>query len=130
MHLARAGRENGVDAFFEKIKKRQLVTCASRFGDFEEGNGNGRRRRFEVRHDLFIADYLQNIPHRLVELTEGDDRLMGPKSQIKRDALADMLGQPPARITGAIRRLPDSSLQPVAIELEELPAFRTQVGKL
>ena len=47
-----------------------------------------------------------------------------------RRAFRDMLGQPPARVTSPIRRLRDLVLEPGAVELEELPGFRTEVGKL
>ena len=40
-----------------------------------------------------------------------------------------MFRQPPTRIAGLVGRLRDRGVQPIAIELKELPRFAAQIGK-
>ena len=55
------------------------------------------------------------------------DRLVVPKSQIERDALGDVIGKPPARITSLIRRALDRSVQPFLVKFEKLPGIAAQI---
>src|SRR5207249_12109991 len=50
------GGNQGGDLFFQKIKKRELITCAGMPRNIEQRNGNRRRRRRKVRHNFLVAD--------------------------------------------------------------------------
>src|ERR1700681_565553 len=116
----RADFDQGIYPFFEKIKKSELITSSRFVGNFEQRNGNGRRRRREMRNNLFVTDDLQDIAHSLGKLTERDDRFVGAQTQIERDAFRDVIGEPPARIASFVGGARDGGVQPIAIELEEL----------
>ena len=76
-----------------------------------------------------MGEHFWNVADRLVKLAESDDRLIRPQGKIKRDAFRDVVGEPPARVTSARGGLANLRLQPVAVELEELPRIGAEVGK-
>src|SRR5258708_29351670 len=120
LQIVHAGLDQRIESFFKKIEKGELVTAAGLMGNIDQRNRNRRRRRCEVGNDLLVTDCLQDVLHRFLKLLEGDDVLIVPQVQVKRDALGHVLGQPPTRITGLVGGAIDRGVQPVAVELKEL----------
>src|SRR5437773_5005307 len=53
--------DQAVDSLFQKIKKRQFITCASVLRDVQQRDGNGRWRGRKMRHNLLITDGSQDV---------------------------------------------------------------------
>src|SRR5213595_664695 len=79
--------------------------------------------------DLLVADHLQDIAHGLRKLAERDHTLVIPQAEVKSDTLRYVIGQPPTRVASLVRRAGDGSVQPIAIELEELSRLGPQIRK-
>src|SRR5436190_951655 len=79
--------------------------------------------------DLLVTDHLQDIPHGLRKLAERDHTLVIPQAEVKSDTLCNVIGEPPTRVASLVRRAGDGSVQPIAIELEELPRLGPQIRK-
>ena len=120
LQIVNTGLDQGIEAFFEKIEKGKLVPAAGLMRDIDQRNRDRRRSRREVGNNLLVTDRFQDLLDRLLKLFERDNVLVVSKVQIKRNALSDMFGQPPARVTGLIGRAVNRGVQPVAVELEEL----------
>src|SRR5439155_17324944 len=120
LQIVNTGLDQGIKTFFEKIEKGELVTAAGLMRDIDQRNRDRRRSRCEVGNDLLVTDRFQDVLDRFLKLFECNNVLVVSKVQIKCDALGDMLGQPPARVTGLIGRAVNRGVQPVAVELEEL----------
>src|SRR5215510_13705497 len=82
-----------------------------------------------MRADLLVADCFQDITHGLRQLTEGDDVFVVSQVQVKSDALGDMIGEPPARVTCLVGGTRERSMQPIAVELEKLPRGCPEIWK-
>src|SRR5436853_1970192 len=129
LQIVHAGFDQRIEPLFEKIEKSELVTAASLMRDIDQRYRNRRWRRCEVGNDFLVTDRFQDVLHRFLKLLEGDDVLVVPQMQIKRDALGDVLGQPPTRVTGLVGRAIDGGVQPIAIKLKELPRVSAQIRK-
>ena len=79
--------------------------------------------------DLLVADHLQDVAYGLRKLAERDHTLVIPQAEVKSDTLCHVIGEPPTRVAGLVRRAGDGSVQPIAIELEELPRLGPQIRK-
>src|SRR5438067_407577 len=79
--------------------------------------------------DLLVADHLQDIAHGLRKLAERDHTLVIPQTEVKSDTFCHVIGEPPTRVAGLVRRTGDGSMQPIAIKLEELPRLGPQIWK-
>src|SRR5436853_3847197 len=130
LQIVHAGFDQRIEPLFEKIEKSELVTAASLMRDIDQRYRNRRWRRCEVGNDFLVTDRFQDVLHRFLKLLEGDDVLVVPQMQIKRDALGDVLGQPPTRIAGLVGRAIDGGVQPIPVELKELTRVATQIWKL
>src|SRR5438034_11420883 len=102
LQIVNTGLDQGIKTFFEKIEKGELVTAAGLMRDIDQRNRDRRRSRCEVGNDLLVTDRFQDVLDRFLKLFECNNVLVVSKVQIKCDALGDMLGQPPARVTGLI----------------------------
>src|SRR6266480_6801213 len=129
LQIVHAGLDQRIESFLEKVEKSELITAASLMRDINQRNRNGRRRRREVGNDFLVADRFQDVLHCFLKLLESDDVFVVPEMQIKRDALGDVFGQPPTRVTGFIGRAIDGGVQPIAVELEELARVAAQIWK-
>src|SRR2546427_5717859 len=49
--------------------------------------------------------------------------------QVKRNAFGDVIGEPPAWITGFVSRTRDCRVKPIAIEFEKLSRLRAEIRK-
>ena len=130
LQIVHAGFNERVNSLFQEIKKREFVTRARFTSDVQQRDRNGRRRRRKMRYDFLVTDHFQDVAHSLRQLAEGDHVFVIPQVQIKRNALGDVIRQPPARISGFISRPRDRSVQPIAIELEKLPRIGAEIWKL
>src|SRR6266480_8105838 len=129
LQIIHAGFDQRIESFFEKIEEGELITAASLMRDIDQRDRDRWWRRREVGNDFLVADRFQDVLHRFLKLLEGNDVLVVPEMQIKRDALGDVFGQPPTRVTGFIGRAIDGGVQPIAVELEELARVAAQIWK-
>ena len=120
LQIVHAGFNQSVDSFFEKIKEGEFVTGARLMRDFNQRYRDRRRRRREIRNDFFVADRFQNVLNGFLKLFERNNVLVVSEMQIEGDALGDMISQPPAWITGLVGSAIDGSVEPIAVEFEEL----------
>jgi hypothetical protein len=138
-HASRQGRKLEIvharfeqcgNSFFEQIEKRQLIASAGFARDVEQRNGNRRGRGREIGNDLLVTNRFEHVLHGLSQLPKRDHVLVVSQPQIKRDALGDVIGQPPTRVARFVGRAVDRGIEPIAIKLEELPGIAAQIGKL
>src|SRR5436190_24163671 len=96
LQIVNTGLDQGIETFFEKIEKGELVPAAGLMRDIDQRNRDRRRRRCEVGNNLFVTDRFQDVLDPLLKLFERDNVLVDTKVQIKRDALSNLFVQAPA----------------------------------
>src|SRR5262249_61336475 len=92
-------------------------------------NGNRRWRKGEMRSDLLVANCLQDVAHSLSQLIEGDHIFVVSQVQIKSNAFSHVISEPPAGITSLVSGTRDRRMQPITVELEQLPRGCPQIWK-
>src|SRR5215469_7916520 len=82
-----------------------------------------------MRHNLLVADRVQDVTHSLRQLTKSDHVFVVSQVQVKSNAFRHVIGEPPTGITSFIRRPRDRSMQPIAAKLEKLPRTCAEIWK-